>query len=262
MIFVSKKYTFMCLYLCALLLSTLALSSSSGIQKAHDTLSTLLKNRNTDMQHYIDQAAAFAREQKTVSSGHDWWHTYRVWQMAKKIHEHEGGNILVIELAALLHGIDNHKFHNGDLLVGAKTAQAFLESIHVPKDIIESVYDIVATCSFKGAADTSEMKTLEGNIVQDADRLDAMGAMGIARTFAYAGYKNHAMYDPEKPYKQHASFEEYSKNDGSAINHFYEKLLVLKDRLNTKTARAIAEKRHAYMEEFLEQFYGEWEATR
>ena len=196
-------------------------------------------------------------------SGHDWWHIYRVWKNSLQIAEKESGaNRFVVELAALLHDIGDHKFHNGDETVGPKMVREWLEKLNVDVQTIKHVCSIVSDLSFKGAGTSSAMTTLEGCIVQDADRLDAIGAIGIARTFAYGGHKNRELYNPNIKPVMHDSFEEYKSSTAPTINHFYEKLLLLKDRLHTKTARSIASARHQYMEDFLEQFYAEWEGIK
>ena len=192
-------------------------------------------------------------------SGHDWWHIYRVWNLAKKLAEEEGANLLIVELSALLHDIADWKFHDGDDTKGPQMAEQFLSENHVDRNVIDPVIEIIATISYKGAGVSTPMKTLEGKVVQDADRLDAIGAMGIARTFAYGGHKNRLMYHPDEKPVMHQSFAEYKKNTGHTINHFYEKLLLLKDRMNTASAKKMAERRHQFMQVFLDQFYEEWD---
>jgi len=195
-------------------------------------------------------------------SGHDWWHVYRVWKMAQYIGRKEPANFFVVELAALLHDIADWKFHDGDDKVGPKRARNLLRRYAVSKDVIGQVSDIVATMAFKGAKVKTSMKTIEGKIVQDADRLDAIGAIGIGRTFAYGGYKNRPMYDPKGKPVMHKSKEQYFKNESPTINHFYEKLLLLKDRMNTETAKKLAKERHEFMEIFLKRFLEEWDGKR
>jgi uncharacterized protein len=191
-------------------------------------------------------------------SGHDYWHVYRVWNNAKALAKGEQCNTYIVELGALLHDIADHKFHDGDLTVGPRVAREFLENLEVEEEIIAAVCEIIATVSFKGAKVESKMKTIEGMIVQDADRLDAIGAIGVARTFAYGGHKGHEMYNPDIKPQLHENFEDYKNSKGTTINHFYEKLLLLKDLMNTNTGKKTAEKRHKYMEDFLSQFYDEW----
>lgn len=192
------------------------------------------------------------------SSGHDWWHIERVRRNAVLIGQGESVDLFVVELAALLHDIADWKFHDGDLKAGGRAARQWLEGLAVDESVIAHVCEIIDTVSFKGAKVKTEMRTKEGMVVQDADRLDALGAIGIARTFAYGGHKGRAMYDPDIAPDEHQSFEQYKDSAGPTINHFYEKLLLLKDRLNTETARAIASERHNFMQTFLDRFFDEW----
>jgi uncharacterized protein len=192
-------------------------------------------------------------------TGHDWWHVYRVWKMAERIGRAEHADMLVVELAALLHDIADWKLHDGDSSVGPKAAKAWLDSLEVDAGVTEQVCRIIANMSFKGAGVEQSALSLEGKIVQDADRLDAIGAIGIARTFAYGGAKGRAIYDPAVKPVEHHTAEAYLKTDGHTINHFYEKLLLLKDRMNTATGRQIADERHRFMEEYLRRFFEEWE---
>jgi len=190
-------------------------------------------------------------------SGHDWWHIYRVWNMAIKIAKTEGGNLFLVEMAALLHDLDDWKLN--DAGQEPKT-EKWLISIDFPKSIIPVIVEIIEQVSFKGAGVENHATSVEAKIVQDADRLDAIGAIGIARTFAYGGNKGRLIYHPDVKPEMHNSFDEYKKTTAPTINHFYEKLLLLKEMLNTETAKEIAEERHRFMETFLEQFYGEWES--
>ncbi len=208
----------------------------------------------------LKQTVDFVRQKlEGEGSGHDWWHIYRVWQNAKSIAEEEGGNIFIIELAALLHDIADHKFHNGDETVGPRVAREFLMSKNVGSESILSVIKIMEEISFsKGITPSS----LEGRIVQDADRLDAIGAIGIARAFAYGGYKKREIYNPDIPTTEYLTKEEYKQNTNPTLNHFYEKLLLLKDLMNTGKGKKMAEERHLFMENYLEQFYLEWEGKR
>ncbi|MCD6090213.1 MAG: HD domain-containing protein [Bacteroidales bacterium] len=208
----------------------------------------------------LKQSADFVRQKLGgEGTGHDWWHIYRVWQTAKTISKEEGGNEFVIELAALLHDIADHKFHNGDESIGPRVATKFLVSLRVPKKIIDAVILIMEEISFsKGMTPSS----LEGRIVQDADRLDAIGAIGIARAFAYGGHKQREIYNPDIPPVEYATKEEYKKNSNPTLNHFYEKLLLLKDLMNTAKGKAMAEQRHIFMKEYLDQFYLEWDGKR
>lgn len=199
------------------------------------------------------------KEFEGESAGHDCWHSFRVWKMSKEIAKKEGGNLFVIELAALLHDVADWKFYGGDIKAGGKKAKQLLEKLKVDEETIEHICDIIDNVSFKGAGAENGIKTLEGKIVQDSDRLDVIGAMGIARTFAYGGNKGRGIYNPKIKPKLHKSFGDYKKNKSSSINHFYEKILLLKDRLNTRTAKKIAEKRHKFLENYLKQFFEEWE---
>lgn len=191
-------------------------------------------------------------------TGHDWFHTRRVWRNARLIGEQEGADLFVVELAALLHDIADWKFAHGDDSAGPKEARAWLHTLDVDEATISHVCEIINDLSFKGAGVKSAMKTKEGMVVQDADRLDALGAIGIARAFAYGGHKGSELYNPDVKPVLHSSFDEYKKSRGSTINHFYEKLLLLKDLMNTSTGKRMAEERHAFMEEFLKNFYNEW----
>ena len=191
-------------------------------------------------------------------SGHDWFHVQRVCRLALRIGREERADLYIVELAALLHDVADWKFAGGDHEAGSHAARRWLHSLDVPPDVTDHVCDIIACLSFKGAGVETPMRSLEGQCVQDADRLDALGAIGIARAFAYGGHKGRLLYDPTIPPQPHASFEAYKKNTGPTINHFYEKLLLLKDRLNTITAGRLAAERHAFMESYLQQFLAEW----
>ena len=208
----------------------------------------------------IDRTASHI---KTVLSGdgtgHDWWHVYRVWKMARRIGHAEQADPLVVELAALLHDIADWKLLDGNLSVGPTRAKEWMDSLGIEPSIVDHVCQIIAGISFKGAAGEQPPLSLDGKVVQDADRLDAMGAIGIARAFAYGGAKGRAIYDPAVQPTEHRTAEAYLKSGGHTINHFYEKLLLLKDRMNTTTGRAVAEERHQFMEDYLRHFYEEWE---
>ena len=192
------------------------------------------------------------------ATGHDWHHIMRVYNLSRHLQSLEGGNLETIELAALLHDISDHKFNGGKLNEGGKIAYEILIRNGASTHLANEVKYIVDNISYKGANTKSEMKCLEGQIVQDADRLDAIGAIGIGRTFAYGGNKNQAMYDPNLSVELHQSFEEYANAETCTINHFYEKLLLLKDRLNTSAAKEIGGERHTVMVDFLNQFFKEW----
>ena len=212
----------------------------------------------------IEKTADFVRRKfADESTGHDWWHMYRVWQLSKHIAQYEqGANRLIVEVGALLHDVADWKFHDGDMEAGPKAARNWLEKLGVDEPFIQHVEDIIRNVSFKGAGVPSSMKTIEGKIIHDADKLDAIGAIGIARTFAFGGAHGRSLYDPSRKPKKHADFEAYKSDAGPTINHFYEKLLLLKERMYTDTARRMAEKRHTYMEAFLTEFYKEWEGSR
>jgi len=216
-----------------------------------------------DNQDVISETINYVKKSMKVGMGkndpgHDWWHVYRVWKAAMHMAEQEKADVFVVQLASLLHDIADWKFHGGDDTAGPKAARAWLESIGLGEDTVKDVCDIIQKMSFKGAGVESKMPTKEGMIVQDADRLDALGAIGIARCFSFNGHKGNEMHNPEIKPKVHESFEEYKKADGTAINHFYEKLLLLTDMMNTEAGRNLAKKRHIFMEQFLEQFYKEW----
>ena len=218
------------------------------------------KLTSTQQQEIIDKTASYVQRcLDGEASGHDWWHAYRVWMLAKEIGQQEGVNMFVVELAALLHDIADWKFHGGDETIGPKTARAWLERLFVAPNIIEHICDIIKTMSFKGAGVETPMKTLEGNVVQDADRLDAIGAIGIARCFAYGGAKGLVMYDPEKKVELHQSVQAYKNCKSPSLNHFYEKLFLVKERINTHAGHVIAKRRHEYMKQFVETFLREWE---
>lgn len=208
----------------------------------------------------IEKAAEFVRKSlEGAEGGHDWWHIYRVWQLSKRIAMTEDVDVFVVELGALLHDIADSKFHDGDEEIGPRTARRFLESSGVDADTVSHVERIVASISFKGEGHVQAFRSPELDVVQDADRLDAMGAIGIARTFNYGGYKNRRLYDPDIPPNRNMTREEYKRSDAPTLNHFYEKLLLLRDRMNTVTGREMADRRHAFMERFLEEFYEEWD---
>jgi len=200
---------------------------------------------------------------KSESSGHDYWHMYRVWKLSKYIAKKESNvDMFTLELAALLHDIADWKFHDGDEEAGPRAARKWLESLGVDNKVIEHIEDIIRNISFKGAGVKTKLDTIEGQIVHDADKLDAIGAIGIARTFAYGGSKGRLMYDPDIKPELHNTFEAYKNNSGPTINHFYEKLLLLKDRMFTTTGKVLAKDRHDIMEKFLQEFYAEWEGEK
>lgn len=193
-------------------------------------------------------------------SGHDWHHIDRVRRLARRIAAAEGGDPEIAELAALVHDIADWKFHGGDDSVGPREAERLLREEGAEPVLVEQVVEIVRSISYKGAGVATPMQTLEGRCVQDADRLDAIGAIGIARCFAYGGHAGRLMYDPAVPPVMHATAEQYKAAKGHSLNHFHEKLFLLKDRMNTPTARALAEERHRFMEDFVQRFLAEWAA--
>ncbi len=194
-----------------------------------------------------------------AEAGHDFWHVFRVWNLAKTIGKEEKADMFVIELGALLHDIADSKFHSGDETIGPKKAKEFLESLKVNQKTIKHVVNIIENISFKGGNEKQKFKSIELDIIQDADRLDAIGAIGIARTFNYGGFLGRELYNPNIKPNLNMTKEEYKKSKAPTINHFYEKLLLLKDRMNTKTGKKMAEKRHEFMENYLKEFYKEWE---
>lgn len=202
------------------------------------------------------------KEFKGETTGHDYWHMIRVWQMSKKIAKKEGGNLFIVELGALLHDIDDWKFNKGSIKAGSEKAAVLLKKYGVDNEIINQVCHIIDNISFKGALVKNKMKSIEGKIVQDADKLDAIGAIGVARVFAYGASKNREIYNPGVKPILHKSFASYKNSNGTSINHFYEKLLLLKDRMNTKTAKIIAEQRHEFIKNYLKEFFAEWKGKR
>lgn len=212
------------------------------------------------MMTIVDKTIAFVKAQlKNAEGGHDWFHIERVYKNALLIAKEESCNLEVVQLAALLHDIADSKFHNGDETIGPRTAKNFLEQENVNNETITHVLAIIENISFKGGNFEQQFHSKELDIVQDADRLDAIGAIGIARTFNYGGFKNRAIYNPEIKPNLSMSKEEYKNTTAPTINHFYEKLLLLKDKMNTPKGKKIAAERHAFMELFLNQFYSEWE---
>ncbi len=208
----------------------------------------------------INKTILFVKEKlANAEGGHDWFHIQRVYKNALLISSGETCDETVVKLGALLHDIADSKFHNGDESVGPKVAREFLESEGVSENIIVHVIQIIDNISFKGGNNEKRFSSIELDIVQDADRLDAIGAIGIARAFNYGGFKNRAMHDPQIAPKMNMTKEEYKSSQAPTINHFYEKLLLLKDKMNTSTGKEIAKKRHDYMQGFLAQFYAEWD---
>jgi len=211
----------------------------------------------------ISKTIAFVKERLlNAEGGHDWFHTHRVLKNAQLIVKTENVDMIVVSLGALLHDIADSKFYNGDEGIGPKISREFLFKNNVDSTIIEHVIQIIENISFKGGKENQKFRSPELDVIQDADRLDAIGAIGIARCFNYGGFKNRKIYDPEIKPNLKMTKEEYKNSSAPTINHFYEKLLLLKDRMNTKTGRQIAEKRHQYMERFLKQFYAEWDGVK
>ncbi len=192
------------------------------------------------------------------ASGHDWWHIKRVWQNALRIGQQENVDLTVVQLGALLHDIADWKFNRGDEEAGPRAAREWLQTHQAPAELIEKVCQIIREVTFKGAGVDTTPSTLEAKVVQDADRLDAIGAIGVGRAFAYGGHKGREMYHPGQEPRLHASFEEYKKNQGPTLNHFYEKLFLLKDRFSTTAGRQLAQERHAFMVQFVQRFLEEW----
>jgi uncharacterized protein len=211
----------------------------------------------------IDKTIAFVKEKlDNAEGGHDWFHIERVYKNSILIAQEEECDLIVVKLGALLHDIADSKFHDGDETIGPKTARTFLESENVFEETINHVINIIENISFKGGNFENKFSSKELEIVQDADRLDAIGAIGIARTFNYGGFKNRALYNPSIAPNLNMSKEEYKNSNSPTLNHFYEKLLLLKDKMNTATGKKIALERHKYMENFLSQFYAEWEGEK
>ncbi|MFC4211672.1 HD domain-containing protein [Pedobacter lithocola] len=212
------------------------------------------------MQDVIKTTIDFVKKTlENAEAGHDWFHIERVYKTALTINHAEKGDELIVALAALLHDIADPKFNNGNEELGPQVAEDFLKSIYVSEDIIKQVKLIIQNMSFKNSFDKQSFTSKEMEIVQDADRLDAIGAIGIARAFTYGGFKNRVLYDPSIPPEQHQNKESYKNTSAPTINHFYEKLLLLKDMMNTTEGKRIALERHNFMLLYLDHFYAEWE---
>lgn len=211
------------------------------------------------MDPFILKTIDFVKEKvKNYDAGHDWWHIERVWRNAQYINQFEHGDAFIIDLAALLHDIADAKFFNGDEKIGPALAKEYLKTNLIDLRVIEQVGQIIENMSFRKSLGLVEFHSNELDIVQDADRLDAIGAIGIARAFTYGGYKNRELYNPEMPPLTTISQEDYKKSTSPTINHFYEKLLLLKDKMKTMTGKRLAAERHIFMEKYLDQFYKEW----
>ena len=213
-----------------------------------------------DIDETIQRTITYVKaELANAEGGHDLWHIHRVWNTAKNILTQEEGDAMTVELAALLHDIADSKFHGGDESIGPRKAQEFLQSINIDQHTTEHIVNIIRHMSFKSSHFEQGFNSKELMIVQDADRLDAIGAIGIARAFSYGGFKNRALFDPDIMPNTNMTKEEYKNSTAPTINHFYEKLLLLKAKMNTEAGKALAQKRHDFMVEYLEQFYREWE---
>lgn len=211
----------------------------------------------------IDNTILFVKQKlENAEAGHDWFHIERVYKNALLIAQHEDCDIEIVKLGALLHDIADSKFNDGDETVGPRIAREFLVGQNVEKEKIEHVVNIIENISFKDGNFEKKFTSIELEIVQDADRLDAIGAIGIARTFNYGGFKNRQLYNPNISPKMNMTKEEYKNSDAPTLNHFYEKLLLLKDKMNTKTGKELAVNRHRFMENFLSQFYAEWDGEK
>jgi len=217
----------------------------------------------TNQRIIIEKTAAFVKEVLSgAEGGHDWWHIHRVWSLSRQIAQSENADLFVVELGALLHDIADSKFYGGDEDVGPRVAGEYLSTLNIDREVIVHVQNIIANISFKGGKHVQEFKSPELDVIQDADRLDALGAIGIARTFNYGGHKNREIYNPAIEPDLNMTKDEYKNSSAPSINHFYEKLLLLKDRMNTQTGQAMAEYRHRYMTGFLDEFFQEWDGKK
>ena len=211
----------------------------------------------------INNTILFVKQQlENAEGGHDWFHIERVYKNVLLIAREEDCDLLIVKLGALLHDVADSKFNGGDESIGPKIAREFLESQGLNEVSIHHVIAIIENISFKGGNFEKKFNSKELEVVQDADRLDALGAIGIARTFNYGGFKNRALYNPNIEPNLNMNKEEYKNSEAPTLNHFYEKLLLLKDKMNTPTGKKIAEGRHQYMELFLSQFYAEWDGEK
>jgi len=214
-------------------------------------------------QEIIEKTVEFVKHTLSdAEGGHDWWHIYRVWKSARHIAQHEDVDIFIVELGALLHDIADSKFHGGDENIGPMRAREFLQSMQVEEVVIDHIEKIISNISFKGGRLPQNFKSPELDVIQDADRLDAIGAIGIARTFNYGGHKGRTIYNPHIKPNLQLTKEEYKSSEAPTLNHFYEKLLLLKDRMNTRTGKKMALKRHDFMLSYLDQFYMEWDGKK
>ncbi len=211
----------------------------------------------------VNKTIVFVKKKlENAEGGHDWFHIERVFKNAVSISDNEVCDVTVVKLGALLHDIADSKFHGGDETIGPKIAREFLKSNDVDEATIQHVINIIENISFKGGNVPKQFSSKELDIVQDADRLDAIGAIGIARTFNYGGFKNRPLYNPKIAPNLHMNKNEYKNSEAPTLNHFYEKLLLLKDKMNTETGKKLAQERHHFMEKFLSQFYAEWDGEK
>jgi len=218
---------------------------------------------NNSQIQIIEKTTSFIKKElENAEGGHDWWHIYRVWKLSSTIALEEGANIFIVQIAALLHDIADSKFHNGNENIGPEKAVAFLKQIGLEKETIKHIEAIICNMSFKNTFDKITFSSIELDVVRDADRLDAIGAIGIARTFNYGGHKGSEIYNPNIEPKLNMTKAEYKNSNAPTLNHFYEKLFLLKDMMKTKTGIRLAEERHAFMELYLEQFYNEWNGEK
>lgn len=222
-----------------------------------------MPKNNSSFNFLIQNTIAFVQQElNDAEGGHDWFHVQRVYKNALLISENENVNKTIVALGALLHDIADSKFHNGDETIGPKKAKAFLQTQAVSQDTVTHIIKIIENVSFKGGNTLKTFHSKELEVLQDADRLDAIGAIGIARTFNYGGFKNRVIYNPSVQPELEMTPQEYKASDAPTINHFYEKLLKLKDKMNTSSGKKIAQERHVFMESFLEQFYQEWNGEK
>jgi uncharacterized protein len=213
-----------------------------------------------DFDYITAQTVIFVKETLSgAEAGHDWFHIERVYKTALNINSRENGDLLTVTLAALLHDIADSKFNNGDEEIGPRVAGTFLSGLNIPATVILHVQQIIKNLSYKSGLAGQSFQSKELDIVQDADRLDAIGAIGIARAFTYGGFKNRTMYDPAIPSNPGQSKEMYKNSTAPTINHFYEKLLLLRDLMKTSAGKELAKQRHDFMLKYLDQFYAEWE---
>lgn len=217
------------------------------------------KMRNQEKE-ILNKTIEFVKQSlNQAEGGHDWWHAQRVWKLAILIAKEEKTDLFTVQLGALLHDIADAKFHDGNEELGPEMASNFLSSLEVEQSVIDHVVAIIQNISFKNSFGENSFSSLELDIIGDADRLDAIGAIGIARTFNYGGHKGFPLYDPDIPPQKYQNKEDYKNSDAPTVNHFYEKLFLLKDRMKTETGKKLAAQRHRFMEKYLEQFFGEWE---